>query len=288
MENCNSYRERLIQIFYHTMQLCNENTILIEAIKKSIDNQHIYWEEDDVLTDSAKTYDMPKIILSDKRTLQAAKAYEGKKVCILNFASFINPGGAVKKGTRTQEEGLCRISTLYPAISDKEKGWPFYQKHRELIERRELGWPNRDDCIYTPDVIVFKEDTSQCELMSTDDWYKVDVITCAAPDLRQARQRDLDNGSLSKRTLALKFMQRIKRILEIAIQHQAEVIVLGAFGCGAFQNPPTIVSYAYNEVLKEYKKYFDTIELAIYDRKEHHVIECFENIENIEKNYINQ
>jgi uncharacterized protein (TIGR02452 family) len=40
-------------------------------------------------------------------------------------------------------------------------------------------------------------------------------------------------------------------------------MILGAFGCGAFENPPEAVARAYKKILKEYVYDFDTIEFAI-------------------------
>ena len=42
-----------------------------------------------------------------------------------------------------------------------------------------------DDCIYTPDVTIFKSDISFLELLPQNKWQTVDVITCAAPNLRE-------------------------------------------------------------------------------------------------------
>ncbi len=43
-----------------------------------------------------------------------------------------------------------------------------------------------------------------------------------------------------------------------------QVLILGAFGCGAFKNPPEVVAEAAYEIVKEYIHSFETIEFAIY------------------------
>ena len=43
-----------------------------------------------------------------------------------------------------------------------------------------------------------------------------------------------------------------------------DILVLGAFGCGAFANDPKIVAKAYHEALIGYRSRFDVIEFAIY------------------------
>ena len=57
---------------------------------------------------------------------------------------------------------------------------------------------------------------------------------------------------------------RIRRIFEIMVANKNEVIILGAFGCGAFRNPPEIVARVFNKVMQDYLFYFDTIEYAVY------------------------
>ena len=57
---------------------------------------------------------------------------------------------------------------------------------------------------------------------------------------------------------------RICRIFEIAVANENEVLILGAFGCGAFRNPPEIVARVFNKVMQDYLCYFDTIEYAVY------------------------
>ncbi|MGN1247756.1 MAG: TIGR02452 family protein, partial [Paludibacteraceae bacterium] len=67
-------------------------------------------------------------------------------------------------------------------------------------------------------------------------------------------------------------VQRARRIMTVAANHHAEVLILGAFGCGAFRNNPTIVAKAYDTVLprqigmqaSEFLYHFRTIEFAVY------------------------
>ena len=50
----------------------------------------------------------------------------------------------------------------------------------------------------------------------------------------------------------------------MALINGNEVVILGAFGCGAFANKPEIVAMAAKNVIQEYKYAFLTIEFAIY------------------------
>ena len=104
----------------------------------------------------------------------------GKKVAVLNFASATNPGGGVTRGASAQEECLCRCSGLYSSLNVPETWDLFYTPHR-----KSKNPIHNDDIIYTPSVTVFKTDTVNPALMQEKDWYKVDIITCAAPNLRE-------------------------------------------------------------------------------------------------------
>ena len=51
-------------------------------------------------------------------------------------------------------------------------------------------------------------------------------------------------------------------------EKECEVLILGAFGCGAFANPPEIVAKVFKEALEIYGKYFETVEFAVYCAEE--------------------
>ena len=50
----------------------------------------------------------------------------------------------------------------------------------------------------------------------------------------------------------------------MALMNKNEVVILGAFGCGVFENKPEIVAMAAKNVIQEYRYAFVTIEFAIY------------------------
>jgi len=258
-------RER-VTIFDETMKLCRANPKLADAVRNSIRDQRIFWQEEETAYDAGSSQEPLQLYLSHKRSFEAARSYalEGThKVCVLNFASSVTPGGGVTMGMSAQEESMCRISTLYPAISDRDTAGGFYEKHRQMITDRTMGRENRDDCIYTPGVIVMREDTLECAILPEQDWYMTDVITCAAPDLRWA-----GIGYTFQPTpdlLQQYFERRFRKILSVAAQAQVDVLILGAFGCGAFRNPPEIVVNAFNQIISEFEgSSIRQIEFAVY------------------------
>lgn len=256
-----------IRIFEETIELCRNNPVLCAAIHDSRIGQSITWEEDPVFT-GGKCHDVPaSLVITPERTMGAARKYlgSGKRICVLNFASSVTPGGGVINGAGSQEESICRISTLYAAISDKNTAGAFYEKHWELIRSGEMGRKNRDDCIFTPGIVVIREDTFDCDLLPEEEWYQVDVITCAAPDLRYDGEKTYDPEDEELRAV---FEKRWRRILSVAAQNQADILILGAFGCGAFYNPPEIAAQAFSNVFDEFSHCFEAVEFAVFAQYE--------------------
>lgn len=260
-----------IEIFQDTERLCKTDTVLANAIADSNKKQYIVYESDTVAADPKHRYLEPaKIIVSRKRSLEAASGYKDYKVCIHNFASATNPGGGVTKGSNAQEEAICRCSTLYFNINEKKMVSEFYNQHRQLLKAEKMDATYNNDCIYTPGVVVFKTDTVSPELLPRQDWYQVDIITCAAPNLRKrpSNMMNPDSGNkqvrVNDKELKELHIKRIRRILDIAKKEKEDVLILGAFGCGAFSNPPRVVADAMAEVVKEYLYDFKVIEFAVY------------------------
>ncbi|MBQ9413437.1 MAG: TIGR02452 family protein [Oscillospiraceae bacterium] len=93
----------------------------------------------------------------------------------------------------------------------------------------------------------------------------MDILTCAAPILNWRPSNDVNiRGSVSKEALRRLQKKRIRRVLDLAAEQGAEVLVLGAFGCGAFRNPPKTVAAAMRDALRDYRQCFETVEIAVY------------------------
>lgn len=260
-------REEKVQVFENTRRLSRTNKHLVEAIKVSNSKQYVIKENDSFETAKEQRFkNAATIIVSQKRSLEAASNYVGQKVCVHNFASAISPGGGVLRGATAQEEAICRCSTLYFSISELNIVKEFHDFHRNMIECGKMDVIYNDDCIYTPGVVVFKSDTDMPEKLPREEWYKVDVITCAAPNLRADAKlhENKPKRKISDEELRRIHVKRMRRILGIAKAEKEDVVILGAFGCGAFLNPPEIVAEAMQIVLEEYKYDFKTIEFAVF------------------------
>lgn len=259
-------REENVAVFEDTKRICSNNARLKEAMKKSIAQQKLILEGEVIPKADKSIYTEPaQVIVSKKRSYEAASEYKGQKVCVHNFASATNPGGGVTRGANAQEECLCRCSSLYFCLDTKTMWDGFYMRHRNAQNPI-----HNDDIIYTPGVTVLKEDTANPKLMPEQDWYDVNVITCAAPNLRAHPSNAYNSGDGNKaikitdeELLAL-HEKRLRRILEVAVLDGNEVVILGAFGCGAFSNNPKVVAQAAKNVIADYMHAFKIIEFAIY------------------------
>lgn len=181
------------------------------AIEYSVTNSKIYDHVENIVTRKQPT----EVVVADMKTLDAALRYRDGKTCVLNFASFKNPGGGFLRGAVAQEEYLCQNSTLYNVLSK----FPAYYEKNRLNTNDALYW-NR--AIYSPGIIILPSET------------KIDVLSCTAPNVRASHASD------TKKTKAL--VSRIKFVLDILEKEECDTVILGAFGCGVFGNDPKLVA----------------------------------------------
>lgn len=254
-------KQQLASVFEDTMAQIKQSEEWMSAIDYSIRNQQFIPESATISISDVQKADKPaNIIVSQLRSFEAAAQYIGKRTAVLNFASATNPGGGVEKGASAQEECLCRVSTLYPCLADQEMRASFYTPHRKNGNAL-----HNDDIIYTPNVLVIKDD--DYNLLSEP--FSVDIISCAAPNLRERPSNQYNTGDtikvqISDNELLALHEKRARKIFFSAIANGVEILILGAFGCGAFQNDPHIVAQAYKNVLPDFAHYFHTIEFAIF------------------------
>lgn len=246
------YRKINFEVMTDTKQQYESLPELRDAVRYSIANQFMVAQGEVI---QIKPIENPRsqIIITGNRSFEAAKGYKGKKVAVLNFANNHSIGGN-PFFANAQEEALCRCSTLLPCLEALTKD--FYEKHIGEYESGAMTYMGNDDLIYTPDVVVFKTDERTepiCpQMMTKEEWYKVDVITSAAPELWR--------GSLPS-NYEERITSRIEKVLAVAAQQNVEVLILGAWGCGAFRNPADIVARVFLTLLQHYS--FDTVEFAL-------------------------
>lgn len=174
-------------------------------------------------------------------------------VAVLNFSSARNPGGGYLNGAQAQEEALCRASALYTCVRSAREFYDHHRAHRDPFYT--------DRVIHSPAVPVFRDDRGRL----LDAAYGVGFLTSAAPNagvvLRQAPER--------VKELPSALAGRAERVLETAAACGYRRLVLGAWGCGVFQNDPAQVAGAFRALLHEggrFHGYFEHIVFGVLDR----------------------
>ena len=244
--------ERNVAIFWDTIRMINTIPELHTAVRNTIDNTTIYPDDEEIEFKVEPRFTAPaEIVLSQKRSFQAAiDSISAGKTCVLNFASAHKPGGGVIKGSGAQEESLCRCSTLHPSLIFDDAYDKYYARNNDYLPP--MG---SDGIIYSPEIVILKTDESEPKRLPARKRVRVDVLTCAAPDFR--RQDYNEDAFISA------MRRRIRRILQVASDQKVDNLILGAFGCGAFRNPPEIVAEIFKEELTPYMHSFKRIEFAI-------------------------
>ena len=237
----------LIECFNNTYKMALEDSRLKSDTSSSVKNTVVYKENYKArLVNRADFNAGIDVIVEETTSFVAARRYSGEskkgvinKVAVLNFANPHVPGGGVTRGAKAQEESLCRSSNLYPCLISKS----VTKKYYEYNKAKDRFFSDR--IIYSPSVVIFKDDGNVPHLMPESMWTKVDIITCAAPFLENPQ-------SVPPATLRDVFVYRIRNIFEVAVDNEVNTLILGAFGCGAFNNPPQIVADAFKIVVDEY------------------------------------
>lgn len=225
--------EYLVKVWEHT---CS-TAIAKYPVEKTISVGGSSWKD---LTEKQDA-DKSEISVVDGDCVSVAKEHvqNGSKVCMLNMASKWKPGGGVSKGKMAQEEHLCRTSNLY-----------FYL-HGEK-------YPLDDaTCLLSPNVTFFKDP----DYSKSKKAWQCDVVSIAAYPL--AKPSDFSEKKYDGT------VDKIKLMLCAAYESKCDVLILSAFGCGAYKNPNHEIAKAFHQVLVQegWGKKFSKIVFAIIDDK---------------------
>ena len=239
----------------------NGQTISIkEAQAVAVENTLIYTPtmSDDLLSNRIKQpLVKPTIIeVNGETTLNATRQLltEGyQDVICLNFASAKNPGGGFLGGSQAQEESIARSTGLYNC---QMKAWDYYE-----VNRHTKSCMYTDNMIYSPTVPIIKDE----EGTNLDSLTLASVITAPAVNFGVVKKREPHR--IPEVEIIMK--RRIAKVLAIALEHGHQAIVLGAWGCGVFQNDPKDIAPWFKEVINtQFKNEFAKIVFAVYAKNE--------------------
>lgn len=162
-----------------------------------------------------------------------AEGVQGE-ILALNFANANVAGGGYVLGGNAQEESLCRASLLYHAIAPHQE---YYRSHR--LHPTPLY---SDKMLYSPDVPVFRD--AKGKLLETPQICS--FLTVAAVN------RTLAKPLYSEQKITDAMQLRTAKIITAAAEIKPEVLVLGAFGCGAFGNRREVVLPQFDDAINRY------------------------------------
>ena len=173
--------------------------------------------------------------LLKSNTISAILTYGFGKTIALNFANANIAGGAYILGGEAQEEALCRASLLYYTIKTQRK---FYYKNRlHFIPTY------TNTMIYSANVPIIRDNKGN--LLENPKF--CDFITSPAVN------RYLSKLFFIPDKIIYKIMkERISNIIALAALKQPDLLILGAWGCGAFGNKREIIYPLFEEAINLY------------------------------------
>lgn len=204
-----------------------------DEIDAAIRNTVVFSRGEFKLPEYRKRFDNTEIEIYPGSSTEALfkEAISGnERICVLNFASHIIPGGMFLSGEYTQEESICHNSVMYDVLTcDKCKTY-YNDKH----------WETDDSgFIYT----------CKCLFPYGDDNYHCDVITMAAYDNNKG------NDDFAK-----EIMKKKQEIAFLAPScYGATTIILGAWGCGIFKNDLNEVASTWKELQDKYDGLYEKV-----------------------------
>lgn len=178
-----------------------------------------------------------------KAAILAHQKNEIDQICILNFADSITPGDGYRKGQFSREAKLCRESLLYPTLD----GNRMYYENRVHGKAAEAS----DIMIFSPDVYLLRDDFDN----PLPKPFKLHLISSPPSDGFKVLK-------------SLEIMEtRIRKIIRLASYKKIDVLILGAFGCGAFRNEPKPIARIFRKVLVDegLKDQFKSVVFSIND-----------------------
>ena len=258
------FRTERKEIFEGTIKYVQSNGYSLGKKQISIDNNIIiseYFDRPNKLQIPSNYETKFSVINADCLETSELLLNSGFNPCVLNLASRQNPGGGVLNGAGAQEENLFRRTNLFVSLFQ----FAHYAENYG-IKRNKDNYPlNRNTGgIYSTNITVFRgsEKNGYCLLNNP---YKMSFVTVAAishPEL--IKKGDLYHlaDDLIEPT-----KEKIRTILRIAGKYNHDSLVLGAFGCGAFANPPNHIAKLFKEVFSEgeFSRAFKYVVFSIFD-----------------------
>lgn len=245
---------------YYTTPDDGATIAIRDALAACVSNTR-YYEPDELDAISEQVVAQPGVVtttfaVANETTLQAsarlAASQQYQRIGVLNFASARHPGGGFLRGAHAQEESLARSSGLYYSLRQYPQFYEFHRAQETTLYS--------DRMIYSPACPVLRDDEGNWLAQP----YQVDFITSPAPNAGAVTRNEPANRGRIVPTLT----GRAGKVLALAAHHRCEALVLGAWGCGVFQNDPATVAQIFASYLHPdgvFGGRFQHVSFAVYD-----------------------
>ena len=202
--------------------------------------------------------------VEEKDCVEAAIGLQDKgyNPVLLNLADLYIPGGLVEYGSGAQEKNLCRRSNLMQSLYQYSRSRIRLLPDLELKQNEEqYPMDEKFGGVYSGKVLFFRS-TEKDGSVLLDDPRNIPVISVAAisgPGITP-------EGNLYPEDEALTW-EKMRTIMRIGLDNGHDSLVLSAFGCGAFSNPPAAIARLFHETLleKEFRDRYRLVDFAILD-----------------------
>jgi uncharacterized protein (TIGR02452 family) len=232
-------KQQRANVFRDVIYQCTEGKYSDTYIGKSIKSIPVTSSEKrPVFKETIIEVNNEDVLLAAQRLHDEGEA----NIAVMNFASEFKPGGGAINGAMAQEEELFRRSNYF--VSLKKYLYPIEPKH----------------VIHTPNVTIIKDECYN----DIKNPFTVSMIAAAA-----VRKPYLEkNGNYNSYEDFTTMRSTIEHVFISAINNKDNTLILGAFGCGVFRNPPHIVAHIFNQCIEKYRKFFKKIIFAVYSTRD--------------------
>ncbi len=171
---------------------------------------------------------------SDSITTALNAVSDGYRPLILNMANAKQPGGGFLSGAKAQEEDLFRCTNLYLTLKDDGELYPM----------------RGAEVIYSPKVHILRDS----EYHDLEQPVEVGFISVAA-----TKDPYIDDYGMLTEHIYNITAKKIRMAYHIGLIQRYDCLIMGALGCGAFNNPPQEIAKIFCEVTAEYAQRFKKI-----------------------------
>lgn len=185
-------------------------------------------------------FEQTKIQILEQDCLDVGMALKLRKYnpVILNMCDWAFAGGFVDSGSGAQEEELFRRTNYYQTLK------------KDLYPLKET------DTIYSKNVWAIKMGAKKKYLPTKP--VRLNFIAAPAPNCPELKDDQIKDPEVVEQ-----FKEKIRMVLRVAYVYNHDIVVLSAWGCGAFRCPPYQVAELFRDIIPEFAGAFQYIIFAI-------------------------